>query len=288
MWLFWIKLVTALSDAMRTLPSLLLLCGGYGGTAIEYGSLTGQYGLDYCIAEADTTSDMTASTTMAAPTCTLPWTSLAPYMSATASHTAIAASCILRCCPGEEQAAGRTASQRRSIESTPLRTSGTSISLDAIAVMRVGSTLARASVGIAAAVRSSDTAWWHRRTSASASSSRATASARAAAAAAAAVATGGGLAAGANATGGADPPKKSPSRSRSTTDEPTLPPLPPPCSAARHESTDSERTERDRVTEAAERASLASQGGSSGRLSDGVTPAAGRPRSRVMTMTIDD
>ena len=82
--LFWIKLVTALSDAMRTLPSLLLLCGGYGGTAIEYGSLTGQYGLDYCIAEADTTSDMTASTTMAAPTCTLPWTSLAPpYMSAT-------------------------------------------------------------------------------------------------------------------------------------------------------------------------------------------------------------
>ena len=68
---------------MRTLPSLLLLCGGYGGTAIEYGSLTGQYGLDYCIAEADTTSDMTASTTMAAPTCTLPWTSLAPYMSAT-------------------------------------------------------------------------------------------------------------------------------------------------------------------------------------------------------------
>ena len=38
---------------MRTLPSLLLLCGGYGGTAIEYGSLTGQYGLDYCIAEAE-------------------------------------------------------------------------------------------------------------------------------------------------------------------------------------------------------------------------------------------
>ena len=65
---------------MRTLPSLLLLCGGYGGTAIEYGSLTGQYGLDYCIAEADTTSDMTASTTMAP----LPWTSLAPpYVSAT-------------------------------------------------------------------------------------------------------------------------------------------------------------------------------------------------------------
>ena len=80
MFLFWIKLITALSDAMRTLPSLLLLCGGYGGTAIEYGSLTGQYGLDYCIAEADTTSDMTASTTMAP----LPWTSLAPpYVSAT-------------------------------------------------------------------------------------------------------------------------------------------------------------------------------------------------------------
>ena len=39
--------------------------------------------LDYCIAEADTTSDMTASTTMAAPTCTLPWASLVPYMSAT-------------------------------------------------------------------------------------------------------------------------------------------------------------------------------------------------------------
>ena len=50
-----------------------------GGTAIEYGLSSGQYGLDYCIAEADTTSDMTASTTMAAPTCTLPWTSLAPF-----------------------------------------------------------------------------------------------------------------------------------------------------------------------------------------------------------------
>ena len=59
------KTYTALSDAMRPLPSPLLLCGSY------------------CIAEADTTSDMTASTTMAAPTCTLPWTSLAPYMSAT-------------------------------------------------------------------------------------------------------------------------------------------------------------------------------------------------------------
>ena len=54
-WLFWIKLVTALFDAMRPLPSLLLLCGSYGGTAIEYGSSTGQHGLDYCIAEADTT-----------------------------------------------------------------------------------------------------------------------------------------------------------------------------------------------------------------------------------------
>ena len=77
------KTYTALSDAMRTLPSLLLLCGGYGGTAIEYGFLTGQYGLDYCIAEADTTSDMTASTTMAAPTCALPWTNRALYMPVT-------------------------------------------------------------------------------------------------------------------------------------------------------------------------------------------------------------
>ena len=51
-----------------------------------YGSLTGQYGLDYCIAEADTTSDMTASTTMAA----LPWTSLAPpYVSATTWATGV-------------------------------------------------------------------------------------------------------------------------------------------------------------------------------------------------------
>ena len=69
---------------MRPLPSLLLLCASYGVTAIAYGFPSGKHGLDYCIAEADTTSDMTASTTMAAPTCTLPWTSLAPpYMSAT-------------------------------------------------------------------------------------------------------------------------------------------------------------------------------------------------------------
>ena len=69
--------------AMRPLPSFLLLCASYGGTAIDYGSASG-HGLDYCIAEADTTSDMTASTTMAAPVCTPPWTSLAPpYMSAT-------------------------------------------------------------------------------------------------------------------------------------------------------------------------------------------------------------
>ena len=64
---------------MRPLSSLLLLCSSYGGTAIEYGFPSGKHGLDYCIAEADTTSDMTASTTMAPP----PWTSLAPCMSAT-------------------------------------------------------------------------------------------------------------------------------------------------------------------------------------------------------------
>ena len=64
---------------MRPLPSLLLLCASYGVTAIEYDFSTGKNGLDYCIAEADTTSDMTASTTMAPP----PWTSLAPCMSAT-------------------------------------------------------------------------------------------------------------------------------------------------------------------------------------------------------------
>ena len=69
---------------MRPLSSLLLLCSSYGGTAIEYDFSTGKNGLDYCIAEADTTSDMTASTTMAAPTCALPWSSLAaPYMPAT-------------------------------------------------------------------------------------------------------------------------------------------------------------------------------------------------------------
>ena len=65
---------------MRPLPSFLLLCASYGVTAILYDFPTGKNGLDYCIAEADTTSDMTASTTMAA----LPWTSLAPpYVSAT-------------------------------------------------------------------------------------------------------------------------------------------------------------------------------------------------------------
>ena len=64
---------------MRPLPSLLLLCASYGVTAIVYDFSTGKNGLDYCIAEADTTSDMTASTTMAPP----PWTSLAPSMSAT-------------------------------------------------------------------------------------------------------------------------------------------------------------------------------------------------------------
>ena len=53
-------------------------------TAIVHDFSTGKNGLDYCIAEADTTSDMTASTTMAAPTCALPWSSLAaPYMPAT-------------------------------------------------------------------------------------------------------------------------------------------------------------------------------------------------------------
>ena len=80
---------------MRPLPSLLLLCASYGGTAIEYGSASGKSGLDYCIAEADTTSDMTASTTMAAPTCTLPWTSLAPYMSATTWAPGVCASTTL-------------------------------------------------------------------------------------------------------------------------------------------------------------------------------------------------
>ena len=64
---------------MRPLPSFLLLCASYGVTAIAYGFPSWKHGLDYCIAEADTTSDMTASTTMAPP----PWTSLAPYMSAT-------------------------------------------------------------------------------------------------------------------------------------------------------------------------------------------------------------
>ncbi|EOD38260.1 hypothetical protein EMIHUDRAFT_200819 [Emiliania huxleyi CCMP1516] len=59
---------------MRPLPSFLLLCASYGVTAIAYGFPSGKHGLDYCIAEADTTSDMTASTTMAPP----PWTSLAP------------------------------------------------------------------------------------------------------------------------------------------------------------------------------------------------------------------
>ena len=43
---------------MRPLPSFLLLCASYGGTAIEYGFPSGKYGLDYLfIAEADTTSD---------------------------------------------------------------------------------------------------------------------------------------------------------------------------------------------------------------------------------------
>ena len=73
---------------MRPLPSFLLLCASYGVTAIVHDFSTGKNGLDYCIAEADTTSDMTASTTMAAPTCALPWwTSLAPYMSTTTDST---------------------------------------------------------------------------------------------------------------------------------------------------------------------------------------------------------
>ena len=49
---------------MRPLSSLLLLCSSYGGTAIDYGSRSGKNGLDYCIAEADTTIGMTASTAM--------------------------------------------------------------------------------------------------------------------------------------------------------------------------------------------------------------------------------
>ena len=70
---------TYTANAMRPLPSFLLLCASYGVTAIVHDFSTGKNGLDYCIAEADTTSDMTASTTMAPP----PWTSLAPCMSAT-------------------------------------------------------------------------------------------------------------------------------------------------------------------------------------------------------------
>ena len=66
---------------MRPLPGLLLLCGSYGGTAIEYGFPSGKNGLDYCIAEADTTIDTTASDIMAPPTCALP--NLAPYMAVT-------------------------------------------------------------------------------------------------------------------------------------------------------------------------------------------------------------
>ena len=57
---------------MRPLPSFLLLCASYGVTAIVHDFSTGKNGLDYCIAEADTTSDMTASTTMAPP----PWKAL--------------------------------------------------------------------------------------------------------------------------------------------------------------------------------------------------------------------
>ena len=63
---------TYTANAMRPLPSFLLLCASYGVTAIVHDFSTGKNGLDYCIAEADTTSDMTASTTMAAQTCTLP------------------------------------------------------------------------------------------------------------------------------------------------------------------------------------------------------------------------
>ena len=75
---------TYTANAMRPLPGFLLLCASYGVTAIANDFSTGKNGLDYCIAEADTTSDMTASTTMAAPTCALPWSSLAaPYMPAT-------------------------------------------------------------------------------------------------------------------------------------------------------------------------------------------------------------
>ena len=71
---------------MRPLPGFLLLCASYGVTAIVHDFFTGKNGLDYCIAEADTTSDMTASTTMAP----LPWTSLAPpYVSATTWATGV-------------------------------------------------------------------------------------------------------------------------------------------------------------------------------------------------------
>ena len=59
-----------LHRSVRNSCKLLLLCESYGGTAIDYGFSTGQCGLDYCIAEADTTIGMTASTAMAPPTCT--------------------------------------------------------------------------------------------------------------------------------------------------------------------------------------------------------------------------
>ena len=39
-------------------PGFLLLCASYGVTAIVHDFSTGKNGLDYCIAEADTTSDI--------------------------------------------------------------------------------------------------------------------------------------------------------------------------------------------------------------------------------------
>ena len=48
---------TYTAKAMRPLPGFLLLCASYGVTAIANDFSTGKNGLDYCIAEADTTSE---------------------------------------------------------------------------------------------------------------------------------------------------------------------------------------------------------------------------------------
>ena len=57
--LFWVKRIQRTRCGLSLASCFYHLCASYGGTAIEYGSASGQSGLDYCIAIARRRSETT-------------------------------------------------------------------------------------------------------------------------------------------------------------------------------------------------------------------------------------